>query len=928
MHRMRHDCLIVGLLVGIVLGPRPSEAQYTNDYQTNTISGVTSNWSGDYVVGSNTFADVLLIQNTGVLSIGCGYLGYEVSSSNNSVQVTGTSLWNHSGELYNGYSGAGNSLVISNGGQVLNTNGFVGYNPSSSNNSVLVTGTGSVWSSNINLYVGYSGAGNSLVINNGGQVLNNQYGYVGYTSSSSNNSVLVTGTGSVWSNGSILWFGGNDNDYLPGGAGNSLVISNGGQVFCGGGFVGGNSSSSNNSVLVTGTGSVWNSDALSVGSSGAGNSLVISDGGQVVNGWGYVGCWSSGSSNSVLVTGAGSVWSNSAPLLFGYYGAGNNSLVISDGGRVVNYDGYMGFSSSNSVLVTGTGSVWNNRGELLAGGSSNRLVISNGGEVVSGAGDLVGASNSALVTGAGSVWNCGWLLTVDGQWQSDDVGSSLVISDGGKVVVSSSVTEVRSVVGDGTPNNSVLVTGSGSVLNCGDELWLGVQGGTGNRVVISDGGQLLNNDSGSSYIGYAPGVGSSSNNSVVVTGPDSFWNSQAALTVGYAQGTGNRLVISNGGIVANDVGFVGRSYAGFGSAEGSSNNWALVTGTSSVWCNQKLYVGYGGSSNLLTIVDAGWVFASDLFIGYTDTDYGGGPNNVGIASNNVVRVDGGSLVVANAAGNGCLVVGVVTNPVVVGLAGGKAKLILNSGTVTVDVLIATNGANSVVTYNAVAGTLATGTTLAHGAVLQFALGTNSHPWLVSSNLTLGGTLDITDAGGFTTNTYTLFTYGGALTYNGLTISATPTADFAYSIDTNTIGQVNLIVIPFCSLPAFQQWQMNYFGCTNCPQAAVDADPDGDGQNNLAEFLTGADPTNSASAFRITGVTQGGDDLCITWATAGGRTNAVQVTAGDANGSYTTNFVDLSEPIIIPGTGDATTNYVDIGGATNSPARYYRIRLVP
>jgi hypothetical protein len=37
---------------------------------------------------------------------------------------------------------------------------------------------------------------------------------------------------------------------------------------------------------------------------------------------------------------------------------------------------------------------------------------------------------------------------------------------------------------------------------------------------------------------------------------------------------------------------------------------------------------------------------------------------------------------------------------------------------------------------------------------------------------------------------------------------------------------------------------------------------------------------------------------------------------------------MSGSIILPGSGDATTNYIDDGGATNSPSRYYRIRLVP
>jgi T5SS/PEP-CTERM-associated repeat protein len=136
--------------VGFLFIPAASvHAQFTANYQTNVIDGVVSNWAGDYLVGSNTFADVLLIQNNGKLTNWTGYLGYEVSSSNNSVLVTGTgSVWNYNANLNIGYSGAGNNLVISNGGRVVNTYtgglGYIGYNSGSSNNSVLVTGSGSV----------------------------------------------------------------------------------------------------------------------------------------------------------------------------------------------------------------------------------------------------------------------------------------------------------------------------------------------------------------------------------------------------------------------------------------------------------------------------------------------------------------------------------------------------------------------------------------------------------------------------------------------------------------------------------------------------------------------------------------------------------------------------------------------------------------
>jgi hypothetical protein len=56
---------------------------------------------------------------------------------------------------------------------------------------------------------------------------------------------------------------------------------------------------------------------------------------------------------------------------------------------------------------------------------------------------------------------------------------------------------------------------------------------------------------------------------------------------------------------------------------------------------------------------------------------------------------------------------------------------------------------------------------------------------------------------------------------------------------------------------------------------------------------------------------------------------VQSSPGLPDGSYSTNFTDVSPLIIMPmGSGDFTTNYPDPGAATNSPARYYRIRLQP
>ena len=58
-------------------------------------------------------------------------------------------------------------------------------------------------------------------------------------------------------------------------------------------------------------------------------------------------------------------------------------------------------------------------------------------------------------------------------------------------------------------------------------------------------------------------------------------------------------------------------------------------------------------------------------------------------------------------------------------------------------------------------------------------------------------------------------------------------------------------------------------------------------------------------------------------------NQLQVTPGGVGGSYSTNgFSDLGSQLLIPGSGTVMTNYTDIGGATNKPSRFYRVRLVP
>lgn len=117
------------------------------------------------------------------------------------------------------------------------------------------------------------------------------------------------------------------------------------------------------------------------------------------------------------------------------------------------------------------------------------------------------------------------------------------------------------------------------------------------------------------------------------------------------------------------------------------------------------------------------------------------------------------------------------------------------------------------------------------------------------------------------------------------------------------------------------WELRYFGSTAITDGH--ADLDGDGKLDSEEFLASTNPTNALSLLRIHSLIPDGTNILINWQTAGGRTNVIQ-----AAPNPTGVFQDRSPPIIIPGNGDAFASYLDSGGATNSPAQFYRVRTAP
>ena len=92
-----------------------------------------------------------------------------------------------------------------------------------------------------------------------------------------------------------------------------------------------------------------------------------------------------------------------------------------------------------------------------------------------------------------------------------------------------------------------------------------------------------------------------------------------------------------------------------------------------------------------------------------------------------------------------------------------------------------------------------GLTLANSVVQNFVLGTNSSKIVVSGNLTLNSTINASSGAGFAATNYTLFTYAGVLA--GIPVLGGTPAGFNCSLDTNTTGQVNLVVKTLNSPPA-------------------------------------------------------------------------------------------------------------------------------
>ncbi|MCX7824555.1 MAG: hypothetical protein N2689_03255 [Verrucomicrobiae bacterium] len=246
---------------------------------------------------------------------------------------------------------------------------------------------------------------------------------------------------------------------------------------------------------------------FSVGTNGPFNALIVTNAGVLnVSGAGSIGFKLGASNNNAWIIGPASRWSNSGSFYVGNSGA-RNSLIITNGGRVINGNGYIGNNagaSNNSVWVGGADSVWSNRLNLFVGnnGPGGSLAIATGGTVI--------ASNVTVGAGATSTGNVITLndgfLFVTNQART----GTLDIRRGALTFNSGTVTVNRLFVTNGA---SSAVTFNGGTLNSGNSL---VNNNTQFRVGNGVSAARLNLDGGAHW--FANGLSISANATLSGTG--------------------------------------------------------------------------------------------------------------------------------------------------------------------------------------------------------------------------------------------------------------------------------------------------------------------------------------------------------------------------------------------------------------------------
>ena len=328
----------------------------------------------------------------------------------------------------------------------------------------------------------------------------------------------------------------------------------------------------------------------------------------------------------------------------------------------------------------------------------------------------------------------------------------------------------------------------------------------------------------------------------MISDSNSLWNVAGVLVVGN-RGNGNQMVVTNG---------------------------------ASVVCNNGA-IGAAGSSNLVLIADsASWTLSGNLTIGP------GGPGN------QLVLTNDGSVMVMNLA-----------HTVTLDVQGGM--LLFNGGFGTVDSFTATNGVQSVLTFNG--GYLASGATQI----------SNTQPTVIGDGV----------------STATLQLNGGTHTFvDGLSVLSNAVVTGCGTINGNVTIYPGGVVAASCG------GELTFTGIvTNNGDLQVvngtTLETYGTLVNNGILDLFDAGPTNFHGAFINNGTVRNGANIVIS-----GNDVIVKVVTSPFLHDYQLQVTPSLTPATWVNLGISQSafpfarllTFTDVGGATNRPSRFYRFDI--
>jgi hypothetical protein len=579
---------------------------------------------------------------------------------------------------------------------------------------------------------------------------------------------------------------------------------------------------------------------------------------------------------SVGVTSAGTVSDDGGVTLLGGVLIATNvstSFVIGNtGAGVMTVQG--GTWQARTASVGGNAA---SHGTLMVAGGTNTLSTLNVGALAGSAGEVWMTGGRLTVTNA-NVGNSGvgQMTVSNGTWLSQILIVGNQASSQGTLTIAggTNIVMVSSIIGNNAQSTGTVWMIDGLLVATGAETVVGA-GGVGQMTVSNGTWQTP-------VLMVANGLGSQgtltiAGGTVTLAGENPF--GQPAFIVGNGLTaslwvTGGQLITSNS---VGNIGWYGTGQMG------------ISNGT---WLAGDITVGYKvGSDGTLTFAGGTNVFSSFLTVG------GYGRGTAWLTAGQLAVTNGSSIVGSNGMGSMTISNGTwLARDVKVGTTyGAQGTLTIAGGTCNAysGLTIGTSDCSGTGTVIVAAGSLFA-TNAAHDAVLDLENGS----FTLNSGMVVVDTFVLTNACAHFVRT------GGTLIYGSAVLNPND--------DTDGDGIPN----------GYEQ--AHGLDPLNGSNATMDSD--GDGMTDLQEYLAGTDPTNSASSFRITSIAQTGNNVLVTWMMGPGKTNALQVTSGAGGGAYTTNsFANL---FIVTNTVGTIINYLDAGGATNIPARYYRIRLVP